>query len=396
MDSVGTKTHEEAEKLGRKSAGLFRRFIGWVIDGCREQGIDQVYFLSREGEFFAEVLQAMRAGSGGLAYKVLHVSRVSTYLPSLGDMDKDDWDRYLNQYREQSVSAFISSLGVPRERAAELLERYGVRVDMSAAEQLPVFYEAVTSEELKAFFGAESAGARKLLMAYLAQEGLNDRPGAVAVVDIGWRGTIQDNLCYLLPRKTIFGFYFGLIPMLNRQPDNAVKQGFVNTMPFAAAILKSHTQLEMVCSSGQGSVLRYEERNGEIVPLREDDKQDIYSWERYARSFQEGVLSGVREKKRGCGLLWLTLFPDRRAAKAFFSFRYSERFGLGTDMDMGAVTFGWRPFLNIFRGPRYLKALRAYLNSTMWPQGFLRIHGLSALIPAYNILLLLGTRKQAR
>ena len=396
MDSVGTKTHEKAEKLGRRSAGFFRRFIRWVTDNCRAQGIDQVYFLSREGEFFAEVLQAMQAESARLSYKVLHVSRVSTYLPSLGAMDRDDWDRYLNQYGEQSVSAFLASLGVPRERALALLKKQGVQEDKSIEEQLPAFYTAVTSEELKAFFRAESARARGLLTAYLAQEGLDGRPGTVAVVDIGWRGTIQDNLCYLLPQKTIWGYYLGLIPMLNRQPANGVKQGFINTMPCAAALLKSHTQLEMVCSSRQGSVLGYEEQDGEIVPVREDGGQDIDSWELYARYFQRGVIAGIHEKERAAALLWLTLFPDKHAARAFFAFRYSERFGLGTDMDMADVRFSWRPFMNALRGGKHLKALREYLNGTMWPQGFLRIHGLSALIPAYNIVLLHETGKQAR
>jgi hypothetical protein len=39
-------------------------------------------------------------------------------------------------------------------------------------------------------------------------------------VDIGWRGTIQDNLAHVLPEKTLFGHYLGLARVLNEQPVN--------------------------------------------------------------------------------------------------------------------------------------------------------------------------------
>lgn len=386
-----------ARKLGKKCGGLFHGFIQWIIDGCQEHGIRKLFFLSREGEFFAELLSHMRLEKEYLPeYRILYVSRISTYLPSLQDMGREDWERYLNQYGDQSVSAFVSSLGVPYEQTVALFKRCGLQEDVSIREQLPTFYEAVSSEEVKVFLRTESAKARELLMAYLAQEGLDNTQGTVAVVDIGWRGTIQDNLCRLLPEKTIWGYYFGLIPMLNRQPENAIKRGFVNEMPFEAALLKSHTQLEMVCSSWRGSVLGYESKNGRIIPVREDNKQDIQGWNCFTRYFQEGVISSSPKKRHILALLFLTLFPDKGVAQAFFSFQYSEKFGLGKNIDMSSIKFDRQIFQKALRGKNYLHALRLYLNSTMWPQGFLRIHGLSFLIPAYNIALLLETRKTIR
>jgi hypothetical protein len=50
---------------------------------------------------------------------------------------------------------------------------------------------------------------------------------AAVVADVGWRGTIQDNLCAVLPDTLVHGVYLGLFPYLNPQPVNARKSAVV-------------------------------------------------------------------------------------------------------------------------------------------------------------------------
>lgn len=228
-------------------------------------------------------------------------------------------------------------------------------------------------------------------MNYLAQEGICNEPGKIAIVDIGWRGTIQDNICRLFPEVDFYGFYLGLIPFLNAQPQNALKSGFINIIPCSNVLLKSLTQLEMLCSSDIGSVLRYESRSGTIFPVFEKNDDDVCSWNAYAKFFQEGVLSCIKEfsphKPLRMFLMPLTLYPDRNFAKAFFRFRYSERFGLGQHIDQ-SETIKTKSFFGFVRdNKKFLSGMRAFLNQTKWPQGYLTIRNMYLLIPFYNLVL---------
>ena len=371
-------------------------FVHWIIAECKKNGINKLFFLAREGEFFQRIYYCLNEHTD-IHTQLLMISRMSTFLPSMGQFMRHDWNRFLGQYGNQSVRNLIMSLGLPEGELERLFETKGLVLDKSIMNQLDLFYEAVESSEIHEYLMEKSSLAREDTVCYLHTMGFDRSDDIVAVVDIGWRGTIQDNLCYLFPDKIIFGYYFGLIPFLNEQPANAIKRGFVNRFPFSGMLLKSHTQLEMLCTSPRGSTLFYVKDNtGECHPVFENNEQDVNSWNRYTRFFQDGVIAGAHEdyQQGTAAILWLTIFPNKGMSRAFFSFQYSERFGLGKNVDQTKVAFSAKMFLRGGSGRKGLRELQEYLNGTMWPQAFLRIHGLSWLIPFYNIILIFKTRGQ--
>src|SRR6185295_6164659 len=64
---------------------------------------------------------------------------------------------------------------------------------------------------------------REALDAYLRQE-MDLAHADVLVVDVGWRGTIQDNLARVLPDHRLHGLYLGLFPYLNPKPVEGTKR----------------------------------------------------------------------------------------------------------------------------------------------------------------------------
>ena len=65
---------------------------------------------------------------------------------------------------------------------------------------------------------------RALLKNYFATKGLTDDINArICVVDVGWRGTIHDNIALLYPDIHFTGIYLGLQKFLNEQPSNTSK-----------------------------------------------------------------------------------------------------------------------------------------------------------------------------
>src|SRR5690606_3326136 len=142
--------------------------------------------------------------------------------------------------------------------------------------------------------GEQLKTKRSALMAYLTAK---DFPltGSVAVVDIGWRGTIQDNLAYVLPSVRIDGFYLGLEKYLNPQPSNVRKFAFgpdINTeSPQHADVFAKVDPIKMLCNSPHGSVVGYSVTEGATVNAQrlvsEAENAVYYDFVLY---FQKGVI----------------------------------------------------------------------------------------------------------
>lgn len=377
-------------KLGIQCCSLFAEFAMWIKQKCYEENIKQIFFFAREGIFFERVFSAIYKD---FECKILYVSRLSTFFPSLDLSNADEWKRYSNQYGKETIEAFLCSLDISVSEVMPYLREYDLSPSDHIDEHIRAFEELLSSNEFRMLLSHEQQSKKTDLINYLSQEGLNNEHEKIAVVDIGWRGTIQDNICRLFPQTTFIGFYLGLIPFLNTQPKNSIKYGFINSIPDSSVFLKSLTQLEMLCSSDIGSVLRYEKRNNRMCPVMEANDDDIYSWNMYARSFQAGVLCSIDKTRRNDlrnlkrALMPLTLYPNRSFAKAFFRFKYSERFGLGQHVNQ-TETKSIRVFFRYFRSnKKILKSIRCFLNQTKWPQGYLVIKNMYLLLPIYNLIL---------
>ena len=286
--------NDNAYRLGQQSAKVFHPFIKWICSECIERQIKKVLFFAREGYFFENVLRELERREDievNFEYEVIAISRKSTFLPSINENDESEWMRYSNQYGEQPLAVFFSALDITPEECEQLAnELPDLRLDETLIEQNKACKRLFHSDLFKKIVGEKAATSRYVLKTYLSEHGMADTDTEIAVVDIGWRGTIQDNLCYLYPHIKFVGYYLGLIPALNNQPKNAQKFGFINRFHSRAMLLKSHTQLEMLCGCEKGSVTGYRMTDGKVELLMEDNSNDIYSWKNYTRDFQKGVL----------------------------------------------------------------------------------------------------------
>ncbi len=395
-----------AHQLGVRSAPLFFRFVRWIAEDCRQRNIRKLYFLTREGIFFHQVFTLLpRHYVEGISHELLEISRLSTFLPSLDIYNPKEWERFLSQYKDSTVSALIHSLQLSEETVTPYLYRHGLSMDSVLSDCQQQSKACFTDPSFLEYIEQEGMTAQKILTDYLRQKGITNQNERFAIVDIGWRGTIQDNLCYIYPHSEIIGYYFGLIPFLNAQPRNAAKLGFLNSFLSAGPYLKSHTQLEMICSAPVGSVIGYMVCDGQVIACTENDPFDEVCFHEYAAHFQAGILSqaaqAIEEKGKATYNLRrilgpLTIWPDLNLVKGFSGFCYSERFGLGAIVDQ-QFRFCWETFVkNLLSAPNIIAGLRQALNYTQWPQGFLRYHHLYVLVPVYNLLLNLICRRDER
>jgi hypothetical protein len=194
----------------------------------------------------------------------------------------------------QSVSGLFGTLGVEIGKFAELLTSLGLKEtdvisDPESSAVMRQLFETPAFVEAVKHAAASQAG---LLKSYLKQSGINANE-RIGVVDIGWRGTIQDNISLLVPDAHFHGMYLGLRPVINTQPRNVTKVAYgpdENTACEPSSLFTNFAAMELLCNSPHGSVVGYSEEGGRIGPQRQFDSLEYAEHGEFVGPFQEGVL----------------------------------------------------------------------------------------------------------
>ncbi|UUT21632.1 MULTISPECIES: HAD family hydrolase [Pseudomonas] len=377
--------------------------IGFVLD-IMEKAIKfrhkKVFFFTREGEFFKQIYDVLAAqdpfGVPVPEAVLLEVSRVATFSASLPCASLDVLMRIWTLYSTQSIQALFRSLGINIQSFSNMIESYGIPLELDI--QYPWlddrFKALFNDEEFKVRLETELALKRNRLLGYLKSK---DFPleGKAAIVDIGWRGTIQDNLAHLLPDVHLDGFYLGLDKFLNSQPDNTKKYAFGpnrnDLSQSNSTLFGKVAPIEMLCNSPSGSVTGYKDDGGSFLAeklIQGSENSIFYESVTY---FQQGVICAAEkigavvrlhavmsEAFKDLAVSCWTEIVDRPPAiiaDTFFKLNHNESFGLGRFDDKSAVipSMVWMKACISVGG---LKNLIRALESTGWPEGYLSQRGL--------------------
>ena len=214
---------------GRQIGSAFGRFLVWIRDEALRLGTEQIYFLSSEGDWFTTHYALMcERWSGKIPLPVgrhLEVSRSSTYLASFERIEPTITEPLIAQYPDASVRAVLTSLCTAFV-APEALARLSAEFDVDAPWR-ENGHAVLASPRVRTSLESYQSAQRAALIAYLDQQGIRNATPRALLVDIGWRGSIQDNLARLLPHLHWTGLYFHLQPFLVSQALNVTKRSFL-------------------------------------------------------------------------------------------------------------------------------------------------------------------------
>lgn len=407
-------------RAGFRAAPLLVSFVLSAIEEAVRVGVSCVYYFTREGEFFARVHRAIAEATGGgrgrlwgvelPEARVLHVSRVATFLPSLREVTTREMMRLWNQYSTQSMGQMLASLGLNGLSFEGMLAAHGLSLDERIV--YPWGDDRVQSlfadQRFTRTIERARDEARTLLSRYLRERGVGEERDAV-VVDIGWRGTIQDNIAHILPGVTFHGVYLGMQRTLNDQPTNVRKRAFGPDMrvddAWTSSLLDEVAPLEMATNAPGGSVTGYRPGiGGRVEPVRRADEREDRAFHGATRYVQAGVVHATATvvewyrlrgtTTRECRPLAIGLLrqiveaPPPALARAFFGLSHNETFGAGgfqavdAALPRGAARRWWRTGGAGAAGGAgaesdWSRVRRAALASR-WPHGLLVANGLAA------------------
>lgn len=255
---------------------------------ARRDGLRHLFFLAREGQLLMRLFERYQdalglAGTDRIACHYLLASRRACYIASLRPLDEEDFAGLFRQYRRISLGEFLSSLRVPHAAAEAFAAAIGA--DLAAAEAdfptsdcyrrlraLPAFarcYEALRREQ------------RAALRDYLDGFGVDLAGHGLALVDVGWKGTIQDFIAATLGEGVpVRGYYLGLLAA--GQPL-AGKQGLLFSdvaghSPGFRVLAENRSLFEILLCADHGSALSYDRvLDGSVtVTLEEAPEEAAY------------------------------------------------------------------------------------------------------------------------
>jgi FMN phosphatase YigB (HAD superfamily) len=385
-------TEQAAYLLGIQSAPLYIGFMLHIAEQAMIERLESVYFFTREGEFFIQVWQQLFPDSRlqGMTLpptSTLAVSRIATFSASLNEVSTQALMRLWNQYSTQSIHALCKTLDIDPDIIAPFCTRY--HIDMTEQIVYPWTDRRVQALfDDPAFIACVShhiAQRKHALQGYLSDAGFCSHQH-VGIVDIGWRGTIQDNLAHVCPDIKLHGMYLGLQKYLNQQPVNCTKSAFgpdANVSTQEQHLLHTVSMLEMLSNSPFGSVTGYtEDAQGCQRARRLVDAEENSVFYGFTHHFQQGVLAASQlwasyidqyvvssQELRAPALrLWekhITT-PHHALTTAHTTLHHNELFGVGGFITKDRPPGFFDVIVGIVSGNRRRKVIR-FIQQTPWP-----------------------------
>lgn len=405
------KTEAAAFAFGVEAAPLFLGFALWIAEQSIAQRLDHVYFLTREGEFFRRIYETVFPDQTLFGHRLpacsdLEVSRLSTFIASMEEVSKDEFNRIWRLNRSQRVAGLFSTLGLDHADFSDLLAEVGLvpsdvierpeeNESLSKLIRSPAFIAAVNDKRVQ---------QRELLSEYLSGKGIS-QDDKVGVVDIGWRGTIQDNLARIRPATHFHGMYLGLRKMLNPQASNVTKVAYGADERVDAdtgKLFEAFAVLEMLCTSNQGSTEKYLRSQGNVVAYRNVSVEENHAYSEFSAHFQNGVtlaaqvwgpfleryVVGSAELRASAVHVWKKLSADPHAdlAKIFIDTPQHDVFGFGDMFQKNQAPALSTIFLSPLSGAARREVMD-YIRRVQWTSGVRHLSGISPTHKAVLIAL---------
>ncbi len=237
-------------------------FIYRLYRELRDNGAKDVFFLSKEGEFLKrlfDLYQAAAIGEQRIRSHYLLASRKSTFLCSLHPLKNEDFHRLFLHYRDISIREFLQSLNFDKDIISKLCLLLAVASDLRIQDlsNRQEFKALLALDLFKDHFESRRRQQRSNLISYLESFGVDLSKG-VHLVDVGWKGSIQDNLFHLLEGRIPFnGYYIGSLNATERDGKNQ-KKGILfdnhsGNTPFLNVFNNNRSLFEMMLGATHGS-----------------------------------------------------------------------------------------------------------------------------------------------
>lgn len=282
-----------ADKLPLSNyAFSFALFIQKLYCALERDNISDVFFLAREGAYLKRLFDAYQEiiGKSVATSHYLYISRKSCVSATLQDVNSDAY-KIFGCYPAMSLNAFLNAMGFLKDDIVEIANE--IKADKTM--EIDNFFSSSTWHDLKSNqlfqhrYNEIHNYNRSGMMQYLKKSGFATAENP-AVVDVGWNGTMQNQLFALGLHSKLSGYYIGLMRGAQITEKNK-KQGLLfEGSDIMNAFRYNNYYYEFICTADHGSTVRYDEHGTPV--LKPDVDVDLYN--NYFKDIQILIMNKFR------------------------------------------------------------------------------------------------------
>jgi len=405
----------ENKQLAKNSDKIFYQelsftlyyFISLLYFELVSKGIKDIFLFSREGEFLKKLLDTYLEINNINTIKThyLIVSRKSTFITSLKSLEEEEFETLFRQYRKMSIVNFLKSLNFQPEEVSRI--GHNLNKDLNYIEEdLPTsesYKELMNNIDFRTIYENKRVKQKDYLKNYIENFNVNVHQDGLAIVDVGWKGTIQDHLFKLYDKEvSVQGFYLGLVIDLMQDEKNQ-KRGLVfdyqKKDKYDKVFQENISLFEVFLGASHGSADRYEmKKDGTINPVTYEKKEEKEIFESVIKPIQQVVYKKFVELANEFKLSHISILdmknevakihsrmiysPTKEEVRFFRELYHYENFGLFefSEFNKYQTDSYTRKIQNIIK---FLKGPKKFLETGFWKAATLDDIGLLKLYYLY-------------
>jgi predicted HAD superfamily hydrolase len=320
---VGSK-YSDAEAIGLEVLGpMLLGFCKWLYQRLKADKIEKIFFLSREGKILQAAFRILYPECE-IEQAYLYVSRQALTVPQLADAA--DFDEMAGIFQ---TLAHIPTINLIPTVCRLDHKVFCERLRAGGMETTTKIDKVSGGDKAKLYHIIQDMGKKE----FDRQKGYVDKylkenifMGNVAIVDIGWSGTMQKALQAFTKTTNVSlqGYYLGVRNIASdEQYTGLSRQGYlfnnIRNEKFNLMTRFTTEIIELLFSNREGSVLKYDFANGHIVPVLDDveygEKEDLF-----IKAVQKAALDFLKVVERDKFLIREEKIPEDIVMKAYSRF----------------------------------------------------------------------------
>lgn len=357
---------------------VFSVFNHGLVEKIKQKNIEKVLFLARDGYIFHELFKRSEL-SHSVEYSYLYISRRVIMAASVADgLTHEQAKIAFYNPKQTGLDSIFRVYGLHDLGLEILAKKHGftdlnkVINDWDDKRLLAFLADQTVQNKIK----QQGQKQKKLLEQYLVQEGFFSTNN-IALVDIGWNGTIQKFLKKTFGSRkdfpTVYGYYFAFVPKIHHDfGDNNYCEGLIHDARRGNACERIPAEVEEIFEQGarstEATTLHYrwkDQKKNRVEPVLKNsnapDRQAEINCNAWIIAIQKGVMDHHQHYQTMQTLIPCTanellpyvyglleravVYPTKKETEYLTQLVHTEDFGHDNILDMGRNAINWKDLL---------------------------------------------------
>ena len=225
------------------------------------------------------------------------MSRKATYPATLKPLKEERFE-LLRKFSELSLNDFFENLGMSAVITENHLNLGDINKPIKDFFNSKEFYTLCANEEFQRVYEEARSNYISLFRKYCKQEGILPSH-KIAIADVGWNGTMQDNILKALGNVNCIGLYIGLINTAYTSENNKKLGLIFSENPLDTQDINlwkyDHIFMERILWASHGATDHYEKNaDNNVVPVLKSYSSELENY-KLMKPVQDAILDKFKK-----------------------------------------------------------------------------------------------------